>query len=311
MGKLVVLGDYAWDVLIRTDRDLLRGGDTLGEVTLSPGGSAANVAVWARRCGLATTFVGKVGQDRFGGLAREDLEEEGVEPLLTRSDAHPTGSVAVFVDPTGERSMVSGQGADFYLLPAELPEAALQSAQHLHLTAWSFFSDPPRTTARQAAAIATAAGATVSFDPGSFQMILELGVPHFLDCTQDLGLDVFFPNLEEGQALTGLDEPEAVVRALAELYPGALVALKLDAEGALVLDRGRVSRVAAATQTLLDATGAGDSFAGAFLARYLQNRDAAAAARFATGVSAWVVERLGARPEPDAALAELLHAHGA
>ena len=302
----MVLGDYAWDVLIRTERDLLRGGDTLGEVTLSPGGSAANVAVWAQRCGTATTFIGKVGQDRFGGLAREELQKEGVEPLLVSSPAHPTGSVAVFVDATGERSMVSGQGADFYLLPAELPEATLAKTRHLHLTAWSFFSDPPRTTARQAAQIAAAAGATLSFDPGSFQMIHEMGVTRFLDCTRDLGVKLFFPNLEEGQALTGLTEPRAVATALAGLYPGALIALKLDAEGALVLDRGKFSRVPPATNRLLDATGAGDSFAGAFLARYLQNQSAEAAAVFATRVSAWVVERLGARPEPDAELKTLL-----
>ncbi|CAN5905013.1 sugar kinase [soil metagenome] len=307
---LVVLGDYAWDVLIRTDRDLLRGGDTFGEVTLSPGGSAANVAVWAQRCGLPTTFIGKVGQDRFGGLAREELAREGVEACLVSSAAHPTGSVAVFVDPTGERSMVSGHGADFYLLPTELPENVLQNARHLHLTAWSFFSDPPRETARQAAQLATAAGATVSFDPGSFQMILEMGVANFLDCTQDLGIDLLFPNLEEGQALTGLTDPEAVAHALAELYEGALVALKLDAAGALVLDRGRVVRIPPATNKLVDATGAGDSFAGAFLARYLQNQDAEAAAVFATGVSAWVIELLGSRPEPDAALGDLLKARG-
>ena len=261
---LAVLGDYAWDVLIRTQGELLTGGDTFGEVVLSPGGSAANVAVWARRCGLATTFIGKVGRDRFGELAREDLEKEGVEACLVSSAAHPTGSVAVFVDATGERSMVSGHGADFYLLPADLPEQVLQSARHLHLTAWSFFSDPPRTVARQAAQTASAAGATLSFDPGSFQMILELGVAHFLDCTQDLGIDLFFPNLEEGEALTGLSEPEAIAHALAELYGGALIALKLDAAGALVLEHGRVTRVPPATQNLRDATGAGDAFAARF-----------------------------------------------
>ena len=48
---LVVVGDVVWDVLIRTNTQLLRGGDTFGEVELAPGGSAANAAVWARRCG--------------------------------------------------------------------------------------------------------------------------------------------------------------------------------------------------------------------------------------------------------------------
>ena len=132
---LCVIGDFAWDVLIRTNSELLRGGDTFGEVVLMPGGSAANVAVWATRCGLPTHFVGKVGRDRFGQLARENLHAESVSAHLVESDANLTGSVAVFVDHTGERSMVSGHGADFFLLPSELPRDTLASSCHLHLTA--------------------------------------------------------------------------------------------------------------------------------------------------------------------------------
>lgn len=307
-APLCVLGDFAWDVLIRTNTELLRGGDTFGEVMLTPGGSAANVAVWATRSGCATHFIGKVGRDRFGQLAQEDLDREGVVAHLVETDAHLTGSVAVFVDHTGERSMVSGRGADFYLLPQELPRDVVRSSRHLHLTAWSFFVDPPRAAARAAALVARDRGATLSFDPGSFQMIEEMGVPQFLACTQDLGIDILLPNYEEGGTLTGLSEPEDIARRLTELYPGALVMLKLDAEGAYVHERGQGTSIPPATNNLVDATGAGDSFAGAFLAHYLDRGDAVAAARFATSISAWVIEHLGARPAPDARLLALLRA---
>jgi sugar/nucleoside kinase (ribokinase family) len=303
---LCVLGDFAWDVLIRTNTELLRGGDTFGEVVLLPGGSAANVAVWARRCGLRTHFVGKIGRDRMGQLAIDDLDHESVSHTLVESDAHVTGSVAVFVDHTGERSMVSGHGADFYLLPSELPRAELASARHLHLTAWSFFTDPPRSAAREAARIARSSGATISFDPGSFQMIEELGVEQFLAVTGDLGIDVFLPNKEEGAVLTGRSDPDEIAAGLAALYPGALVILKLDADGALVWRDGAGVRVPPATDKLVDATGAGDSFAGAFLARYLAGVDPVAAAKFATRVSAWVIEHPGARPAPGPSLVRVL-----
>jgi ribokinase len=301
-----VLGDFAWDVLIRTNTELLKGGDTFGEVMLTPGGSAANVSVWAARCGYDTHFVGKIGRDRFGLLAQEDLAAERVHAHLIETDAHLTGSVAVFVDHTGERSMVSGRGADFYLLPSELPSDIVRSAGHLHLTAWSFFVDPPRAAARTAARLAREAGATLSFDPGSFQMIGEMGIDTFLGYTQDLGVDILLPNFEEGGMLTGLDEPVAIAARLAELYPGALVMLKLDAEGALVYEAGEATVVPPATNNLVDATGAGDSFAGSFLAHYLEHHDAVAAARFATQISAWVIEHLGARPQPDARLRQIL-----
>lgn len=304
--RLSVVGDFAWDVLIRTNRELLRGGDTFGEVMLMPGGSGANVAVWAARCGLPTHFVGKVGRDRMGQLAAEDLAHEGVVGHLVESDANLTGSVAVFVDHTGERSMVSGHGADFYLLPSELPRDVLSASSHLHLTAWSFFTDPPRTAARAAAALARSAGATVSFDPGSFQMIEEMGVDAFLAVTTDLDIDVFLPNKEEGGVLTGMKDPEDIARDLAALYPTAHVILKLDADGALVWDGEVGHHIPPGTNRLVDATGAGDSFAGAFLARWLGGDDTVTAARFATLVSSWVIEHVGARPVADARLQALL-----
>jgi ribokinase len=174
------------------------------------------------------------------------------------------------------------------------------------MTAWSFFVDPPRAAARAAAHLARDSDATLSFDPASFQMIEEMGVNQFLACTQDLGIDVFLPNYQEGEVLTGLDEPEAIAAALAKLYPQALIMLKLDADGALVHENGVSNRVPPATNNLVDATGAGDSFAGAFLAHYLNGATALEAARFATTISAWVIEQMGARPEPDARLHAIL-----
>lgn len=300
---LVVVGDAVWDVLIRTNTVLLTGGDTYGEVELAPGGSAANAAVWARRCGLPTTFVGKVGRDRFGALVEADLHDEGVEAYLIRTDAHLTGSVAVWIDHTGQRSMVSGKGADHALLPQELPRPMIRAGRHLHLSAWGLFSDPPRSAACAAAAVAREACATLSLDPASFQMIDTIGVDTFLETTTGLGIDVLFPNAEEAATLAGPGTPEAMAARLAERYPGALIALKLDADGALVLPPGgEPRRIPPQVNRLVDATGAGDAFAGAFLSRWLRGAEPAEAARFAVGVSEWVIQHVGARPSPDDAL---------
>jgi ribokinase len=305
---LLVVGDLVWDVLIRTNSVLLRGGDTYGEVELAPGGSAANAAVWARRCGLPATFVGKVGRDRFGALAEADLDDEGVDHYLIHTDAHLTGSVAVWIDHQGQRSMVSGKGADHALFPQELPSDLLAGAQHLHLSGWSLFADPPRAAAITAARACRAAGATLSLDPASFQMIEELGVGVFVALTQPLGVDILFPNAQEAAVLCGVPidalrepgAPEAIAARLAGLYPGALIALKLDADGALVLAPGGTPvRIAPNANRLLDATGAGDAFAGAFLSRFLWGATPAAAARFAVGVSEWVIQHVGARPALD------------
>jgi ribokinase len=300
--ELCVIGDFAWDVLIRTNTQLLRGGDTFGEVLLMPGGSAANVAVWAARRPPQPFH----RQDRPRPLwLRQENPTRGVERHFVESDNHSTGAVAVFVDHAGERSMVSGHGADFYLLPSELPRGVITAANHLHLSGWSFFTDPPRSAAREAARLAHRAGATLSLDPASFQMIEEMGVDSFIDVTCDLSIDVLLPNKQEGAVLTGLDDPEAIAHRLAELYPGALVIVKLDADGALVL-ADDVRHIPPGPNKLVDATGAGDSFAGAFLAHYLKSGDVMEAATFATLLSSWVIEHIGARPAPDARLDRLI-----
>lgn len=305
-APLCVLGDFAWDIWIRPHAELRRGGDVFGDVTLHPGGSAANVAVWARRCGHDTHFIGKIGRDRLGDLARQDLAAEQVHAHLIGTDDRPTGSVAVLIDRTGERSMVSGHGADFLLLPEELPLGLIRRAGHLHLTAWSFFADPPRAAAQAAARTARDAGATLSFDPGSFQMIGEIGAENFLAATRDIGIDILLPNRDEGRILTGCEDPHEIASRLTALYPGALIVLKLGENGALIHDGGAATEVPPVASRLVDTTGAGDSFAGSFLAQYLRHRDAIAAARFATGVAAWVIARPGGRPAPDAALRHML-----
>lgn len=303
---LLVLGDFAWDVLIRTNSKLLPGGDTFGEVLLAPGGSAANVAVWGSRCGLKTSFIGKIGRDRFGQLAKENLEWEKVNAYFVETDMHRTASVAVWIDQSGQRSMVSGQGADFNLFPSELPIDILKSANHLHLTAWSFFTDPPRAAATRAAKIAKKNGATLSFDPGSFQLIKQRGKDKFLKIISDLGIFIIFPNLQEGQILTGKNEPNAIVQKLSELLPETIIALKLDAKGALILEDNKITPVYPGAETIIDATGAGDSFAGAYLAHYFKNKSHIDAAKYAVKISAWVVNKIGARPHHDKQLTKLI-----
>ncbi|MFC6665759.1 carbohydrate kinase family protein [Deinococcus radiopugnans] len=150
---LVSLGDLNWDVLAKPDTMLLSGGDTTGRLELSGGGSAANLAVWARRCGCPSIFVGKIGRDRFGELATAELQAEGVQTELILSTEHPTGVVLALIDRRGQRAMLTGQGADWELLPDELPQGVLRAAGHLHLTAWSLFRDPPRAAALAAATL--------------------------------------------------------------------------------------------------------------------------------------------------------------
>ncbi|GAA5502080.1 ATP-dependent 6-phosphofructokinase [Deinococcus xinjiangensis] len=304
---LVSLGDLTWDVLAKPDTMLLPGGDTTGRLELSGGGSAANLAVWAQRVGYQAAFVGKIGRDRFGELAQAELEAEGVQAHLIASPDHPTGVILALIDRRGQRAMLTGQGADWELLPEELPEKVFQGAAHLHLTAWSLFRDPPRAAALAAAKLAKAAGATLSLDPGSFQMIQQMGRDNFLQIVDNIPFDVIFPNDDEARAMSGKRTHTAALDWLRERYPHALVVLKMDEEGALIEGPAQKRvQVQATPDTLVDATGAGDAFGGAFLAEWLQHKDAEQAAKVAVQVGGWVVSRFGARPPTDQQLKDRL-----
>ncbi len=310
LKPLVAIGDLTWDVLAKPNTLLLPGGDTTGRVLLMGGGSSANVAVWAARVGYPTAFVGEVGRDRFGEFAVQELEAENITPHIIWNDSNPTGVILVLIDAMGQRSMLSSQGADFDLRPDELPKAVIQTAGHVHLTAWSLFTDPPRTAALEAAHIARDAGVTISFDPGSYQMIREIGREEFRRMTRALSLDFVFPNLDEGQALTGAKKPREVLEAMQQLYPEAMILLKMAEDGAMILDKGQLYEVAATTDRAVDATGAGDSFGGAFLGHYLRSSDTLAAANLAVQVAGWVISRFGARAVQDEELRSRIRRFG-
>jgi ribokinase len=246
------------------------------------------------------------GNDALGDLIVEDMQHEGVELHVSRTAEHDTGVILVLIDRAGQRSMVTNQGADFYLRPADLPEDALRACSHIHITAWSLFTDPPRAAAIRAAQLAKAGGATVSFDPASYQMIREMGYDKFARITAELPVDILFPNRDEGQALTGERDPAPIAQELRERYPGAIIALKLDRDGCYVLSDGHAQAYPTSGHPALDATGGGDAFDAAFIARYARDHDLAAAARFANAIAGWVVARYGARPPADEELAALI-----
>lgn len=94
-------------------------------------------------------------------------------------------------------------------------------------------------------------------------------------------------------------EPDAVLRAWARRVP--LLAVTYGDEGARVAERGRWGHIAAFPASQSDGTGAGDTFAAAFLIRYHETGDAAEAARFAAAASAIVIEAPGIAGAPDRA----------
>jgi 2-dehydro-3-deoxygluconokinase len=114
--------------------------------------------------------------------------------------------------------------------------------------------------------------------------------------------DVALPSFDDARVLTGLEEPDAIADFYLRLGC-PLVLLKLGKDGVLVATPARRERVGAFRVEAVDATGAGDTFAGSFLARHLAGDDPWTAARYANAAAALSTTGYGAVapiPRPDA-----------
>ena len=105
--------------------------------------------------------------------------------------------------------------------------------------------------------------------------------------------DIALPGLDDGQALTGRSDADAIVDFYLRLG-ATVVVLKIGKKGAVVATHKRRERLAGHAVAAVDATGAGDRFDGAFLTEYVQRGDPFAAARFANVAAALSTQGYGA-----------------
>ena len=261
------------------------------------GGDTSNCAIAAARIGARSAYLTQIGDDLFGDdlLAlwqREGLDTRGVHRLAGGA----TGIYFVTHGSDGHRFSYRRAGsAASRMTPATIPAGLIESARWLHCSGISQAISPSACdTVFEAIARARAAGTKVSYDL-NFRPSLWPAPRALAMARATLAhCDLFFPSVDEIAALTGLSEPAAIVQWSHE-QGAAMVALKLGAAGCLVATRGgAVRHVAPYPVQAVDATGAGDCFAGALLARLCAGDDLPAAARAANVAAALSTQGYGA-----------------
>lgn len=290
--RIVVVGDVMNDIVVVPREPIRPDTDTDSRIQPRPGGSAANTAVWLGSLGIPVDFIGAVGSADADQHA-ESFRQAGVTPHLQVEPGMPTGTIVVIVEGQ-RRSMLTDRGANAVMNSAALTEELLDAAVHVHVSGYSIAKDYGRGAPREVIARAKARGIEVSVTPGSAGYLADYGVERFVaDVT---AVDLIFPNLDEGALLAGESEPERIGAALLENHP--MVVLTRGAEGIILFRRGLPPYPVAAPRvdTFLDPTGAGDALTAGFLARWVVDRDAEAAARHAVGVAARAVMLIGGRP---------------
>jgi len=261
------------------------------------GGDSSNMAIAAARSGAPTAYVTRLGDDEFGRMFLGLWRAEGVDASGVGIDpqAHTgvywvshgpkghvfsylrAGSAAKFVHASGISMAISASAADTVLAAFEAGRSAgakVSFDSNLRLKLWPI--------ARARAMIGAAAGLA----------------------------DYFFPSIEDARALSGLESPDANIDWAHRL--GARTAfLKLGPEGVIVSDGAKRERIAGRKVNAVDATGAGDCFCGATLARLCAGDTAFEAARYANAAAALATTGFGAvapLPRPEAVRALLAKA---
>jgi 2-dehydro-3-deoxygluconokinase len=273
------------------------------------GGDTSNAAIAAARQGASVGYVTAIGQDGPGDAFMALWAQEGVDTstVIRRADA-PTALYLVTHDAAGHHfAFYRGGSAASRMTPSEVPEAAIRAARLLHVSGISqAISEGACDAVFHAIAVARAAGVAVSYDTNLRLRLWPAARAAAVIHAAIARADIAFPSLEDATALTGLAQPDAVADFYLRLGC-PLVLLKLGRSGVLVATPTRRERLAACRVAAVDATGAGDAFAGAFLARHLAGDEPFTAAVYANACAALSTTGYGAvAPIPRAAAVRAL-----
>jgi len=263
-------------------------------------GAETNVAIGLSRLGLKVGWASRLGTDSMGRALLAAMRAEGIDCSHVITDATQRtgfqfkGRVTDGSDPPIEYHR-KGSAAS-HMGPADVDEAWLRSARHLHATGvFAAISDTSLQAALKTMDVMRAAGRTISFDT-NLRPTLWSSTETMRHWVNELAsrADWVLPGIEEGLLLTGHSKPEDVAKFYRE-RGAKLVVVKLGAEGAYydsdVAGTGRVDGFP--VKEVIDTVGAGDGFAAGVVSALLEGKSVPEAVRRGAWIGARAVQVLG------------------
>ena len=263
-------------------------------------GAETNVAIGLARLGLKVGWASRLGTDSMGRALLAAMQAEGIDCSHVICDATQRtgfqfkGRVTDGSDPPIEYHRKGSAASQ--MGPADVDEAWLRSARHLHATGvFAAISDTSLQAALKTMDVMRAAGRTISFDT-NLRPTLWSSTETMRHWVNELAsrADWVLPGIEEGLLLTGHDKPEDVAKFYRE-RGAKLVVVKLGAEGAYydsdVAGTGRVDGFP--VKEVIDTVGAGDGFAAGVVSALLEGRSVPDAVRRGAWIGARAVQVLG------------------
>ncbi len=276
------------DVLIRLPQmPTWEEGVRFSDFRLDGGGPVGTGLVAASRLGARTAYIGTAGSDEAADLKVKSLAENGVDisHLVRREGPEPSVVIVCVQESTGERVFLgSGRFANsVQLTAADLDREFVLSASYLHLEGHH------GEAALAAAQWMQAAGKTVVFDGartrGEIRPLTREIIRH---------VDVLICGEGFATALTGEEELWAAGQAAMRLGP-RIVVQTVGANGSYTLTADERFHTPAFEVEVIDTTGAGDVFHGAYIVGLLHGWGLPQVAQFSSAVSAIKCRHLGGR----------------
>ena len=254
----------------------------MSDSTQQGGGMVSTALVTLSRLGVSTAFVGKVGNDMAGRAVKREFDEYGVDSahLIVEAGATTPVSMILVDESTGQRTIMAG-GTTVEVSQTEVPAGTIADAKYLHLDTTG------RQAAMAAARIAHDAGVPVVLDADSLSRPQDI---------EDLlrATDYLIASRVFAEALTGRADPAEAVKSLAG-YGSSVTIVTLGEEGSLTLADGRSFHTPAFSVEVVDTTGAGDVFHGAYTFGLLQGWSLEKTSVFSSAVAALSCTWLGGR----------------
>ncbi|MFD5775303.1 ribokinase [Streptomyces fungicidicus] len=288
--KIAVVGSYGAGLTMRVPKAPAAGETVSGGLFDSgAGGKGSNQAVGAARLGAEVALLTAVGDDEFGRSARELWRREGVSAQHVVTAGAPTMVGFILVEPSGENRIAIAPGALDELDAAAVDafRAEIASADILVVS-----MEIPEEAVVAALRAGRESGTRTLLNPAPARPLPDACWPL---------IDVLTPNQTEAPVLLGLDEghglgDEDLARAL-QGRTGGTVVITRGGEGALVAqDTGVMAVPPHPARTVVDTTGAGDSFTAALAVALAEDRPVDRAVEFAATAGAHTVSIAGVIP---------------
>ncbi|MBC7709344.1 MAG: sugar kinase [Rhizobacter sp.] len=269
-----------------------------GKYLLGYGGDTANFCIAAARQGANVGYITRVGSDAFGDGLRALWQHERVDCSQVSVDpSASTGGYFVHHGPTGHHFSYARAGsAATKLSPSDIDDNVVERAQFVHS---SGITQAISTSARAAALklfqVARQAGVSTAFDANFRPRLWTVDEARDALAAVLPLTDFFFPSIEDASALSGVTDHDEIFR-WAHALGAQVVLLKLGVDGVKISQGAGsdVMQMASFSVDTVDATGAGDCFAGATIARLAMGELLLDAVRYANAAAALTTTQFGA-----------------